>query len=528
MDTTGSQIPGDGQQQYHNNPAADVVAEASRPVREAADDPHRLANSFIRPAIPDDDNLAHLPALRYWRGDWFEFAGGCYQRLDPGDLRAELTRHVKAEADEAHRRERLRLAIACRDSGGTKEAIEKAADTAKPPFRVTEGLLSSVLNALKSMVTVPSGLDDPSWLPGTKSELAAEPASELLVFPNCVYSPSRHRIGESTPELWTTRTLGAPLEWDAQTPARWMRFLGEIWPDDPDSVRALQQYMGYCLTSGTRFEKLLFLLGPVRSGKGSILQVIEGLVGEASFAAPTLASLGERFGLEDLIGKRVAGIGDARFAAGGPAMAATVERLLSVSAGDALNIQRKFKGDVVTRLSTKIVIASNELPRLRDASAAVVSRVLLLRLTKSFKDEEDATLKAALLGELAGIMAWAVRGLCDLRASGRLLQPETGREALQQMTRLSSSVQAFLEDMCHVASPGDPNINEFRIPTTTLHAAWQKWCKAQGTTPSNREQFGKDLVAAAPSVTCKLSRYDKHPARCFVGVTLRERGSQYQ
>ena len=53
-------------------------------------------------------------------------------------------------------------------------------------------------------------------------------------------------------------------------PARWLQLLKEFWPDDDESIEALQLWFGYCLVADTRQHKLLLLIGPKRTGKGTI------------------------------------------------------------------------------------------------------------------------------------------------------------------------------------------------------------------------------------------------------------------
>ena len=57
---------------------------------------------------------------------------------------------------------------------------------------------------------------------------------------------------------------------------------------------------------------MLLLIGPTRSGKGTIARMLTALIGSGHVAGPTLASLGTNFGLSPLLGKPLAIISDAR------------------------------------------------------------------------------------------------------------------------------------------------------------------------------------------------------------------------
>ena len=74
----------------------------------------------------------------------------------------------------------------------------------------------------------------------------------------------------------------------------------------------LQEYIGYILSGRTDMQKMLLLIGPTRSGKGTIARMLAALVGRGHVVGPTLASLGTNFGLSPLLGRPLAVVSDAR------------------------------------------------------------------------------------------------------------------------------------------------------------------------------------------------------------------------
>src|SRR5262249_30425752 len=136
---------------------------------------------------------------------------------------------------------------------------------------------------------------------------------------------------------------------------------------------------------------------------------LRALVGIENTAAPTLAGLSDRFGLSALLDKSLAIISDARLS-GRSDSAVVAERLLSVSGEDAQTVDRKHLDMVTTKLAARFVILTNELPRIADASGALMSRMIVLRLTKSWLDHEDTELTDKLLTELPSVLQWAIDG----------------------------------------------------------------------------------------------------------------------
>jgi putative DNA primase/helicase len=285
-----------------------------------------------------------------------------------------------------------------------------------------------------------------------------------------------------------------------------------LWPSDQQSIDLLQEWFGYCLTPDTRQQKMLMMLGPKRSGKGTICRVLRSVVGDGNVAGPTLASIQTNFGLWPLLGKSVAIVSDARLS-GRADQAIITERLLSISGEDAQTIDRKNLEPVTTKLQTRFMIVSNELPRLQDSSGAFVGRMLVLRLVESFYGVEDKDLSQRLMDERCGILHWAIEGWARLRNRGCFIQPESGVELLEQMDELSSPILSFVEDRCEVG-------HEYSVSVNDLYQGFSVWCKDVGREPATVQTFGRDLVALLPRLRRRNLRMGAHRERFYDGIRL--------
>ncbi|QOJ16785.1 MAG: hypothetical protein HRU76_03940 [Phycisphaeraceae bacterium] len=357
-------------------------------------------------------------------------------------------------------------------------------------FESNPTTVKQALDTIRSLVHLPASTVTPTWLDGGKDR---PPALELLPCKSMNLHIPTGRILAPTPALFTTNSLDFDYHPDPESPERWIKFLEQLFGDDLESVELLQEWIGYCLTADTSQQKMLLLVGPRRSGKGTIGRVIIRLVGAGNVVGPTTSSLAGPFGLQPLIDKSLAIVSDARFK--GDNVGTVVERLLCVSGEDTLTIDRKFLGAVSMKLTTRFMFLTNELPRLNDASTALAGRFLVLRLTQSFYGQEDPTLTDQLLVELPGILQWAIEGWKRLRARGRFVQPRSGEDAIRDMEDLASPVGAFIRDRC-VVGVGH------RVWVDDLYNAWKAWCEADGRNAvSTKQAFGRDLMAAAPGVS---------------------------
>jgi putative DNA primase/helicase len=477
-------------------------------VNEAEDDPHRLARIFAD-RYRTDDGLT----LRWWRGEAYTWGNSFYRALPTDELKARLSAAIKEEFDRL-----------CAAKIEKWEANQGADEDGKPVPRpvarkVTVRLVADTLQALTSEILLPSALEAPGWIEAPAESI---PTANLLVCRNGVADVAALAAGNTkllapTPGLFNRNALPYDYRPDAPAPKEWLDFLHRTWDGDAEAIDVLQDWFGYCLTADTRQQKILALIGPKRSGKSTIARILRGLVGIENTCGPTLGSLATNFGLWPLLGKSVGIIADARLS--GRTDAATVtERLLSISGEDAQTVDRKHLAPVTTTLPTRLVIISNELPRLTDPSGALVGRFVLLSLTKSWYGQEDTKLTDRLLAELPSILLWSIAGWRRLHERGHFVQPTSGRKLIEAMEDLSSPIGAFIRERCVTGPACDVFVRD-------LWDAWKNWCEEKGKKDTGNEQtFGRDLRAALPSLDMRQPRQGDTRVRVYVGVRLRHSG----
>lgn len=478
--------------------------------------PHRLAALFLEERFGASGEIA----LRFWREEFHEWDGSAYRRIPTAEMRAELAQFLAREFDRLYRR-----ALAERGS---------ARDRRLPrPIAVTGRLIGDVVQALAGLVLIRAAdcPCQPAWIeeipagshrPDEGRDVIARapwPPSEVLPTRNAlVHLPSLVRGGDCslppTPRFFNAFALDYDFEPAAREPAAWLAFLRQVWEDDQESIDCLQEWFGYLLTADTRQQKILMMVGPKRSGRGTIARVLKALAGANNVVNPTLGTLARPFGLSSLIDKPVAVFPDARLSSR-PDNAAIVECLLSISGEDDQTVDRKHMPAWTGRLPTRFVLISNELPRLRDASGALTSRLIILRFTRSFYGREDTGLFDRLTRELPGILRWAIDGWDRLRCRGRFIQPRSAGDLVAVMDELASPISAFLEDRC-VLDPRDS------VPVAALYEAWRSWCQEHGRDAVGDEQsFGRDLHAAIPGLTKSRHRKDSIRIPHYNGIRLR-------
>jgi putative DNA primase/helicase len=364
-----------------------------------------------------------------------------------------------------------------------------ASDGSLVPFNPTRSKVANVMEALAAEVQLDRQVRPPAWL---DFQSRPDPAEMLACNNGLLHLPTRQLLPH-TPSFFGRSVLPFNFAPDAPEPREWLNFLSQLWPGDTPSIEALQEMFGLLLTPDMRYQKAFLIVGPKRSGKGTIARVLKDLLGPASVCDSTLNGLGKQFGLAPLIGKRLAIIPDARL---GTKVDEHVilERLLAITGEDALDIDRKYRDHWVGKLETRFLILSNELPQLTDASGAMASRFITLVLRNSFFGKEDHRLGEKLARELPGILLWSLAGLDRLRARGHFVPPSSSEALQQDMEDLGSPLRAFLRDHCEISPNGTVRVDQ-------LYKSWCKWCQREGhDRPGSSQVLGKKLRALIPGL----------------------------
>ncbi|MBN9611002.1 MAG: hypothetical protein BGO26_16690 [Actinobacteria bacterium 69-20] len=442
--------------------------------------PMAVARVILREHLDADA----VQTLRHYRGGWVRWTGAHWADVEDRQIRADLYKRVE-------------------------HALFVDEKSSEPKgWNPTARRVSDLSDALAAATHLHEDIDAPAWLSRTASD---PPARETVACTNGLLHVPTRTLNPATPRYFTR--VSVPFAYDPAPPEprQWLRFLAQLWPDDPDAIRLLQEYVGYVLSGRTDMHKILLLIGPTRSGKGTISRVVTELIGAGNVVGPTLASLGTNFGLAPLLGKSLAIVADARL--GGRDTRATVERLLSISGEDALTIDRKYRDTWTGRLPVRFMIASNELPQFGDASGAVVNRFLVLTMARSFLGHEDHRLTDKLLTELPGILHWALDGLARLVENRAFTIPASSDDAITGLMDMASPVESFLRER---TAPGG------EVTVTDLYAAWKAWCDLNGREhPGTAATLGRDLRSCRPTVKTIQPRIDgTKRERAYSGLHL--------
>lgn len=282
----------------------------------------------------------------------------------------------------------------------------------------------------------------------------------------------------------------APVVFDpaAECPL-WLGFLERIMAGDRSLISFLQRAVGMSLTGIVRDHCLLFCYGTGANGKGVFLNTIKRLMGDdyALNAPPELLLVKPQGGthpteMASLHGKRFVAASEVddgrRFAE------ATLKTL---TGGDPVTARRCYEDFWTFEPQHHLWVAANHRPGVRGNDFGVWRRIKLIPFAVTIPPEEqDGELPEKLLGELSGILNWALQGCRDWQDYG-LHEPDVVKAATAEYRADMDVVGEFLAEKCAIDV-------RYEISAANLYGAYKEWGDETGEHVMSQRRFGRQLT----------------------------------
>ena len=229
--------------------------------------------------------------------------------------------------------------------------------------------------------------------------------ADKLAFANGVLNVSTGEFTNShSREDFITCVLPYEYTSTASCPT-WLNFLNEALAGDTQAIELLQAFFKWILLPKpsdrkVELEKNLDLVGPPGTGKGTVLEMIEALVGSENCGAVGKMTFSSPAGLANLLDKKVSIDRDAS------GFLADVGLFNKVVSNEPIPLKRLYKDVIDARLRTVLVRAYNRFLDTPDGAEGLNRRIIALAFNNTPKNI-DINLRANLQEELPGIFAWA-------------------------------------------------------------------------------------------------------------------------
>lgn len=209
-----------------------------------------------------------------------------------------------------------------------------------------------------------------------------------------------------------------------------------------DKKTKLLEFIGYCLVSRNKFQKIFFLLGPGHTGKSTFLELVRKLFGADNCAALSMSDLESTFMPAQLKDKLV-NIGD-DISMNTLLDGATVKILCGTL---PIEVQQKYEKPYSLVNEAKFIFSCNKMPLFKDKTDGLLRRLEIIEITNKIAyDKADSDFIEKFTHEDMQYLFWqAFLAINNALTRDSLTSSICCSEALEKYRTQSSTVLSFMK-----------------------------------------------------------------------------------
>lgn len=310
---------------------------------------------------------------------------------------------------------------------------------------------------------------------------------------------------EHTPSYLSTVQLNVEYNPQVDCP-QFKKFLNEVL--DCKLIPLVQEIVGYLLTTNTASQKAFVFWGPARTGKSTLLWVVEYLLlGKKNVSNIPWQEIGDKFKTAELLGKLANVFSDL------PSKSIDDTGIFKVVTGeDYLMAEKKNKNPFKFKPFARLVFSCNELPRnYVDRTEGFYRRLIIVPFSRQIdKSKIDKSLKYKFQREKEGILNWALEGLKRLYENNfEFSENELTDGVKKEYKRENNNVISFVEECCEIDGL-------FSCSRIELYEAYKEFCVEAGLKALSQIKFNKELEG-----NFNITRSRNRKLRSWNGVRIK-------
>lgn len=274
------------------------------------------------------------------------------------------------------------------------------------------------------------------------------------------------------------------------------------------AIRALLcEAIGYCFYRRNELRKAFILTGEKQNGKSTYLKLINYLLGKNNVTSLDLSELGQRFKPAELFGK-LANIGDDI----GDDFISNPAIFKKVVSGDPVNVERKGENPFDLKNYSKFLFSANNIPRIKDKSGAVISRLVIIPFNARFtKDDPDfdpyIIYKLTTENAMEYLINLGLDGLKRVLNNYAFTESDSVERALIEYEENNNPVLIFFKEI--------DRMDVINKSTRDLYSRYGLFCAENNFNPMSNVEFSK-AVKKRYNVDIKDKKISGKKYRVFV------------
>ncbi|TYO67076.1 hypothetical protein FXV83_07675 [Bradyrhizobium hipponense] len=348
--------------------------------------------------------------------------------------------------------------------------------------------------------------------------------------------PRTGELEPARPDHFCTWRIEVDYDADAKCPW-WEMMIADMFGDkgrDEQTalVRVVQECMGAALIDkkSRALSKALVFWGIQNLGKSGPLDVVTGLFGGA-IAAPIGSVEGTHGSMP--FRKRLPWVLHEAFS--GAWHFSSVVKSIVTQEEVQINVKN---GPVLTQIvRAPIFWATNSQPQFKEATRAIVSRMIVIEVSRKFDDAHPIGTAAEAIRkgfskpgefivatELPGVLNWAIAGLRMALERGSIETTAGIKATADAIHRDSNLVAGFLEECVEFDPMARVRVSDFCL----AHSAWFMELKGEDRRMPTNDAIGKALKAVGDGrIGIDPKEMRDNRSRYYCGVALNQLGLEY-
>lgn len=311
---------------------------------------------------------------------------------------------------------------------------------------------------------------------------------ELIPLSNGVYDRSSRSLLPHSPAYRFTYKFPIVYDPDAKCP-RTSAFLDQIL--SPEQRLLVEEWMGYYFHRSYMFKKAIIFVGDGDTGKTTLLEVIDHLLGKKNISSVTLqkmvsdkfaaAHLYEKHGnlVDELSAKDISDTGNFKIATG----------------GGSISGEYKFGNQFSFRNFSKLTFACNKIPDVKDFDDdAYFNRWMVVRFEKPIEKKIPNFIRTLTTEEeRSGLFNVAMAGLDRLLENEKFSYSKDAMDTKREMMRSGSSIAMFAAECLEQE-------NGAEMSKESMYDLYTTFCVERGLATETIKMLGSKLPFYVPYI----------------------------
>lgn len=317
----------------------------------------------------------------------------------------------------------------------------------------------------------------------TRQNTRPSPA-KYIAFKNGIYDVEDDRLIDFSPEIIITNKINFNYNPDAASELL-DNTLDKLSCNDKNVRALLEEAVGYCFYRRNELRKSFILTGDKKNGKSTYLSMLKELLGDDNTAALDLNELGDRFSSASLFGK-LANIGDDI----GDDFIANPSIFKKIVSGDQIKGEKKGQNEFFFAPYCKLLFSANNIPRMKDKSGAVLSRLVIIPFDARFSKDDpdfDPYIKYKLIEPdvLEYLIVLGIEGLKRILKNNAFTKSDKVQRSIEEYEETNNPIQLFFKEV-----DADDIENK---PTKEIYKMYSEFCLANAFNPMSNIEFSKQV-----------------------------------